>query len=356
MTKNIALISGDGIGIEVIAQARKVLDSVAKKFHHSFAFNELLAGGIAIDKTGKCLPESTLKACKQSDSVLLGAVGGPKWDTQPKDNRPESALLRIRKELDLFANIRPAKIFPQLKDASPLKIEILQKGIDFVIVRELVGGAYFGEKKIEVINGEKHASDAMSYTQSQITNIAKAAFELALKRKKHIVCVDKANVLDSSRLWREVVEYVARDYQEVSLEFMYVDNAAMQIVRCPSQFDVILTENMFGDILSDEASVITGTIGVIPSASLGHTKLGMYEPIHGSAPDIAGQDKANPIGTILSAALMLDLSFGLKAEAEAIQQAVIKVLDSGYRTLDMMSEGMISVGCEKMGDLIAQNI
>lgn len=354
MTKNIAVIYGDGIGKEVITQAVKILKAVAQKYNHQFIFQEVLAGGSAIDACGECLPAESLKICKQSDSVLLGAVGGPKWDNEPSHNRPEKALLTLRKELGLFANIRPATLLPQLSEASPLKGEILKKGIDFIIVRELIGGTYFGEHKIETINGEKVATDGMTYSTSQIESIARVAFNIAKNRKKQLISVDKANVLSSSRLWREVVEKVALEYKEVNLNHMYVDNAAMQICRAPSQFDVILTENMFGDILSDEASIITGTIGVIPSASLSNGTLGMYEPIHGSAPDIAGQDLANPIGTILSAAMMCELSFGLTKESEAIQSAVQKALDKGYRTGDMMSEGMQRVGCEQMGDIILE--
>ncbi|TLD84304.1 3-isopropylmalate dehydrogenase [Helicobacter trogontum] len=354
MQKQIAVIYGDGIGREVVTQALKVLDSVAKIYKHEFVYNEVLAGGCAIDACGDCLPQESLEICKRSDSVLLGAVGGPKWDKQPSHNRPESALLKLRKELGVFANIRPATLLPELSMASPLKCEILQKGIDFVIVRELVGGAYFGRHLLEERDGEKIAIDEMSYTQSQIESIAKVAFQIAQKRGKNLVSVDKANVLSSSRLWREVVEMVAKDYPSVALSHMYVDNAAMQICRDPSQFDVILTENMFGDILSDEASIITGTIGVIPSASLSHSTLGLYEPIHGSAPDIAGQDKANPIGTILSVAMMLELSFGLKKEAESVRNAVNKALQQGYRTGDMMDKDSKLVGCEKMGDIISE--
>lgn len=354
MEKHIALIHGDGIGREVITQALKILKAIAEKYQHTFIFNEVLAGGCAIDACGQCLPKESLEICKQSDSVLLGAVGGPKWDKQPPHNRPESALLTLRKELGLFANIRPATLIQDLSNASPLKNEILKLGIDFIIVRELIGGVYFGEHKLEEIQGQKVASDIMSYSEKQIESIAKVAFEIAKNRKKRIVSVDKANVLSSSRLWREVVEKVAQSYPEVELSHMYVDNAAMQICRAPSQFDVILTENMFGDILSDEASIITGTIGVIPSASLSQNTRGMYEPIHGSAPDIAGKDIANPIGTILSTAMMLELSFGLKKESEAVQEAVQEALSQGYRTADMMSEGMKNVGCAQMGDIILQ--
>lgn len=356
MEKNIAVIYGDGIGKEVITQAVKILQAIANKYGHKFVFKEVLAGGCAIDACGECLPKESLESCKQSDSVLLGAVGGPKWDKEPNHNRPENALLTLRKELGLFANIRPATLIKDLSAASPLKEDILKKGIDFIIVRELIGGVYFGEHKTENINGERIASDAMVYSESQIESIARVAFEIAKNRKKHLISVDKANVLSSSRLWREVVEKVASSYPQVMLNHMYVDNAAMQICREPSQFDVILTENMFGDILSDEASVITGTIGVIPSASLSRSTLGLYEPIHGSAPDIAGEDKANPIGAILSAAMMCELSFGLQTESEAIQKAVQEALSKGYRTGDMMSKGMQCVGCRQMGDIILESL
>lgn len=359
MKKTIAVIRGDGIGGEIITQALKVLDKIAQLYNHTFVYEEVLAGGCAIDACGECLPRQSLEICKQSDSVLLGAVGGPKWDNEPSHNRPEKALLQIRKELGLFANIRPALLLPQLKSASPLKEEILSKGIDFIIVRELIGGVYFGEHKTQEIHGELVASDDMRYSASQIESIARVAFDIARGRKKEVVSVDKANVLDSSRLWRKITEEVARDYPDVKLTHMYVDNAAMQICRAPSQFDVILTENMFGDILSDEASVITGSIGTIPSASLAHTSKGLYEPIHGSAPDIAGEDKANPIGTILSVAMMLRHSFGLFTESQAIQKAIEHILDANYRTADMYNPqdtALTLVGCEQMGDLIAQAI
>ena len=311
----------------------------------------------------RVLTKAEFRILQKSDSVLLGAVGGPKWDKQPHHNRPESALLALRKELGLFANIRPATLFDELQDSSPLKSSILQKGIDFIIVRELVGGVYFGEHTITECNGKKIGSDVMSYSTSQIESIARVAFEIARSRKKRVVSVDKANVLSSSKLWREVVECVAKEYSDVALSNMYVDNVAMQICRDPSQFDVILTENMFGDILSDEASVIAGTFGVLPLASLSNKKelcknshFGMYEPIHGSAPDIAGQDKANPIGMILSAAMMLELSFGLKDEALCVRNAVEKSLKQGYRTGDIMSEGKILVGCKEMGEKIVENL
>ncbi|HIV49103.1 3-isopropylmalate dehydrogenase [uncultured Helicobacter sp.] len=359
MQKTIAVVRGDGIGAEIITQALKVLNAIAQKYNHSFEYKEVLAGGCAIDACGECLPAESLEICKQSDSVLLGAVGGPKWDNQPSHNRPEKALLRIRKELGLFANIRPALLLPQLQSASPLKEEILKKGIDFIIVRELIGGVYFGEHKTQEIGGELVASDDMRYSASQIESIARVAFDIARGRKKEVVSVDKANVLDSSRLWRKITEKVAKDYPDVNLTHMYVDNAAMQICRAPWQFDVILTENMFGDILSDEASVITGSIGTIPSASLAHTSKGLYEPIHGSAPDIAGENKANPIGTILSAAMMLRHSFGLHDEAQNIEYAIEKILNQGYRTLDTLNPSdplLKAVGCEEMGSLIAKAI
>lgn len=356
MEKKIAVIKGDGIGPEIVTQALKVLDKIAEKYGHTFIYDEVLAGGCAIDATGKCLPEETITKCKASDSVLLGAVGGPKWDNQPSTNRPEKALLGIRSQLGLFANLRPAQLFPQLAGACPLKEEIMNKGIDFVVVRELTGGIYFGKHETEEIEGQKVARDIMEYSESEIRRIAKVAFDTAMLRNKKVISVDKANVLDSSRLWRKVSEEVAKEYPEVTLSHMYVDNAAMQLCKDPSQFDTILTENMFGDILSDEASMITGTIGTIPSSSLGEGTLGMYEPIHGSAPDIAGQDMANPIGTILSAAMMLKYSFYMEEESKAIEAAVNKVLDAGYRTKDMMSEGMTLVGCEKMGDLVVENL
>lgn len=356
MEKKIAVIKGDGIGPEIVTQALKVLDKIAMKYGHTFVYDEVLAGGCAIDATGKCLPEETIAKCKASDSVLLGAVGGPKWDDQPSTNRPEKALLGIRAQLGLFANLRPAQLFPQLAGACPLKEEIMNKGIDFVVVRELTGGIYFGKHETEEIEGQKVARDIMEYSESEIKRIAKVAFDTAMLRNKKVISVDKANVLDSSRLWRKVSEEVAKEYPEVTLSHMYVDNAAMQLCKDPSQFDTILTENMFGDILSDEASMITGTIGTIPSSSLGEGTLGMYEPIHGSAPDIAGQDMANPIGTILSAAMMLKYSFYMEEESKAIEAAVNKVLDAGYRTKDMMSEGMTLVGCEKMGDLVVENL
>lgn len=356
MEKRIAVIRGDGIGPEIVDVTIDIMNRVAEKYNHKFIYDYVLAGGAAIDATGECLPETTVQACMASDSVLLGAVGGPKWDNVPGDKRPEKALLGIRSKLNLYANVRPALLFPELKSASPLKPELVDEGIDFVVVRELTGGVYFGEHKTETIDGEAVASDLMIYSEREIRRIARVAFDTAMKRRKHVTCVDKANVLDSSRLWRKVVEEVALDYPEIKLDFMYVDNAAMQLCKKPAQFDVILTENMFGDILSDEASMITGTIGTIGSSSLGDTTLGMYEPIHGSAPDIAMQDKANPIGTVLAAAMMLRYSFGMEKEADGIEQAISAVLRKGYRTGDMMSEGKTLVGCKKMGSLIREEI
>ena len=350
MNKRIALIRGDGIGPEIVQQAKRVLEVIEQKYNHTFTYDEVLAGGAAIDDCGQCLPQKSLDQLDQADAVLLGAVGGPKYDSQPAENRPEKALLKIRSHLELFANLRPAVLFEQLADASPLKKEIVDKGIDFLVVRELTGGIYFGEHKTE---GDT-AIDIMKYDEKEVRRIAKVAYDSAMLRNKKVCCVDKANVLDTSKLWRKVVQEVAKDYPEVETSFMYVDNAAMQLCKDPSQFDVIVTENMFGDILSDEASMLTGTIGTIGSASLGSTSVGMYEPIHGSAPDIAGKDIANPIGTILSVAMMLRYSFGLEQEADDIEQAVDQVLSQNVRTADMMSPGMKQVGCQEMGDLIVQ--
>ncbi len=352
MEKKIAVVRGDGIGPEIVGEALKVLHAIEQKYNHHFILDEVLAGGCAIDATGECLPQQSIDQLLASDSVLLGAVGGPKYDSQPPQNRPEKALLRIRSLLGLFANLRPAVLFDQLADASPLKKEIVDEGIDFVVVRELTGGIYFGEHKTE---GDTSV-DIMKYSEAEIERIAKVAFETAMVRHKKVTCVDKANVLDTSKLWRKVVDRVAKDYPEVEVNYMYVDNAAMQLCRKPSQFDVILTENMFGDILSDEASMLTGTIGTIGSASLGSSSVGMYEPIHGSAPDIAGQDIANPLGTILSVAMMLRYSFHLEDEAQDIERAVNEVLNENYRTPDMMSTGMKQVGCKEMGDLVVSHL
>lgn len=356
MKKTIAVIKGDGIGPEIVKEAIRVLDRIAEEFGHTFVYHEALAGGAAIDACGECLPQRTVDICMASDSVLLGAVGGPKWDDLPGSQRPEKALLEIRSKMGLYANLRPAILFRQLADASPLKPALVQKGIDFIVVRELTGGIYFGEHQTWQKGDECAASDLMLYTKREIERIARVAFDTAMKRKKHVTSVDKANVLDTSRLWRKTVEEIAKEYPEVALDHMYVDNAAMQLCKNPAQFDVILTENMFGDILSDEASMITGTIGTIGSSSLGEGTCGMYEPIHGSAPDIAGQNKANPIGTILSAAMMLKYSFGMEKESACVEAAVNTVLDGGYRTLDMMSEGKMLVSCSEMGTKIAAAI
>lgn len=354
MNYNIAVIPGDGIGPDIVAQAVLVLEKVGEKFGHTFTLKNVLAGGSAIDAVGQCLPQETIDVCKASDAVLLGAVGGPKWDTLPGDQRPERALLGIRKELGLFANLRPAMIFEELAGASPLKAEILAGGLDIVVVRELTGGIYFGERGTKETDLGPAAYDVEQYAEEEVRRIAKVAFDMAMKRNKHVTSVDKANVLESSRLWRRVVAEVAKDYPEVTLDNLYVDNAAMQLVRNPRQFDVIVTSNIFGDILSDEASQITGSIGMLPSASLAQGNFGMYEPIHGSAPDIAGQDKANPTATILSVAMMLRYTFGLSAEADAIEKAVKTVLSQGYRTPDLfVGEGTL-VGTAEMGRRIAE--
>ena len=360
MNYNIAVIPGDGIGPEIIAEAIKVLDKIGDKFKHSFQYEEVLMGGVSIDRTGEPLTQEALETAKRSDSVLLGAVGGnvgqSNWYSLPPHLRPEAGLLAIRKGLNLFANIRPAILFEELKGACPLRDEIIGDGFDFVVMRELTGGLYFGERHTSVENGVRKATDTLVYDEKEIRRIAKWAFEIARKRNKRVCSVDKANVLDSSRLWRQVTKEVAEEYPDVALSDMLVDNCAMQLVKDPRQFDVILTENMFGDILSDEASMITGSIGMLASASLGETKLGLYEPSHGSAPDIAGQNKANPIATILSAAMMLRYSFDLEEEPVAIENAVKEVLKKGYRTVDIMSEGMSLVGTSLMGDLIAKEI
>lgn len=357
MNYNIALIPGDGIGPEIIAEARKVLDQAGKVYGHSFNYTEILMGGASIDANGEPLTKEALETAKKSDSVLLGAVGGnvgqSNWYSLPPHLRPEAGLLALRKGLNLYANLRPALLFDELKEACPLK---QNDGFDFVVVRELTGGIYFGPRHTELIAGVRKATDTLVYDENEIRRIAKCAFEIAMKRKKKVCSVDKANVLDSSRLWREVTKEVSKDYPEVELTDMLVDNCAMQLVKNPGQFDVILTENMFGDILSDEASMITGSIGMLASASLGDSRLGLYEPIHGSAPDIAGQNKANPIATILSAAMMLRYSFDLVKEADMIEAAVKSVLKKGYRTIDIMSDGMTLVGTGKMGDLIAGEI
>jgi len=360
MNYNIAVIPGDGIGPEIITEAKKVLDMVGSKYGHQFNYTEVLMGGVSIDATGEPLTKEALETAKNSDSVLLGAVGGnvgqSNWYSLPPHLRPEAGLLAIRKGLNLYANIRPAVLFDELKGACPLKEEIIGGGFDFVVMRELTGGLYFGERHTVTENGVRKAMDSLVYDENEIRRIAIWAFEIARKRNKRVCSVDKANVLDSSRLWRQVTKEVAADYPDVELSDMLVDNCAMQLVKNPKQFDVILTENMFGDILSDEASMITGSIGMLASASLGDTKLGLYEPSHGSAPDIAGQNKANPIATILSAAMMLRYSFDLFEEANKIEAAVKSVLMKGYRTIDIMSEGMKLVGTNEMGRLITNEI
>ena len=356
MEYKLAVIPGDGIGPDVIEQTLLVLDKVGEKFGHTFHYHKVLAGGCAIDATGGCLPQETIDVCKAADAVLLGAVGGWKWDNLPGDQRPERALLGLRKELGLFANLRPALLFEQLADASPLKPEILAGGLDIVVVRELTGGIYFGEKGFRDTDLGPAAYDVEQYAEEEVRRIAKVAFDMAMKRNKHVTSVDKANVLESSRLWRRVVAEVGKDYPEVTLDNLYVDNAAMQLVRNPRQFDVIVTSNIIGDILSDEASQITGSIGMLPSASLAQGNFGMYEPVHGSAPDIAGQDKANPMATILSAAMMLRYTFNLGKEADAVENAVKAVLDQGYRTPDLFAgEGQL-IGTAEMGRRIAEAI
>ena len=356
MQKNIAVIRGDGIGPEIVEQAIAVLNKIAVAYGHTFSYTDVSMGGNAIDTFGDPLPQSELEKCLASDSVLLGAVGGPKWNNLPGHMRPEKGLLRLRAGMGVYSNNRPAKIWPQLASASPLKQEIVDKGIDFIIVRELIGGIYFGKHETAEENGEMVAIDELQYSESEIRRIGRIGFETARKRGKKLCSVEKSNVLDSSRLWKKVMHELAEEYPDVVLSDMLVDNCAMQIVKDPSQFDVVVTENMFGDILSDEASMITGSIGMIPSSSLGDGTRGLYEPIHGSAPDIAGQDIANPIGTILAAAMMLRFSFDMAKEADAIENAVSKVLDNGYRTGDIWSEGCKKIGCKEMGRKILEAI
>ena len=360
MEKKIVLIPGDGIGPEIVGEAKAVLAHVAKKFGHVFHFTEIAMGGCSIDRYGEPLTDENLQKAKESDAVLLGAVGGnaetsPWYKLEPA-RRPEAGLLKIRKELGLFANLRPAFLYPELAAACTLKPEQLANGFDLVIVRELTGGLYFGERRTEVVNGVETAVDTLVYTEPEIRRIAIKAFEAASKRRKSLISVDKANVLDTSRLWRRVMEEVGKEYPEVKLSHMLVDNAAMQLVYNPGQFDVIVTENTFGDILSDEASMVTGSIGMLPSASLNETKLGLYEPSHGSAPDIAGQDKANPLATILSAAMLLRYSFDMETEARAVENAVAAVLRDGYRTPDIYTEGTKKVGTREMGALVMARI
>ena len=357
---NIVCIPGDGIGPEIVAEAKKVLNKVAELYGHEIVYRDVLLGGASIDAYGVPLTEETIKAAREADAVLMGSIGGDTttspWYQLPPDLRPEAGLLGIRKALNLFANLRPAVLYEELSDACPLRKDISEKGFDMLIMRELTGGLYFGERYTTEENGIRKAVDTLAYNENEIRRIAKKGFDIARKRKKKVTSVDKANVLDSSRLWRKVVEEVAADYPEVTLEHMLVDNCAMQLVKDPAQFDVILTENMFGDILSDEASMVTGSIGMLASASLNDTKFGLYEPSHGSAPDIAGKDIANPIATVLSAAMMLKYSFDLDREAAAIEGAVKKVLEKGYRTGDIMAKGCRQVGCREMGDLLADEI
>lgn len=360
MDMKIGVIKGDGIGPEIVGEAMKVLDKVAEGYGHSITYTQLLMGGASIDVNGVPLTEETLKAAKESDAVLMGSIGGdaktsPWYQLEPS-RRPEAGLLVLRKGLNLFANLRPAVLYDELKGACPLKEEIADRGFDMMIMRELTGGLYFGKRSTEEVDGVLTARDELTYNENEIRRIAKRAFDIAMKRGKKVTSVDKANVLDSSRLWRKVVEEVAKDYPEVALEHMLVDNCAMQLVKDPAQFDVILTENMFGDILSDEASMVTGSIGMLASASLNETKFGLYEPSGGSAPDIAGKGIANPIATILSAAMMLRYSFDLDQEADAVERAVAEVLREGYRTIDIMSEGKIQIGTKEMGDRISSHI
>ncbi|MBS6955661.1 MAG: 3-isopropylmalate dehydrogenase [Enterocloster asparagiformis] len=360
MNYNVTAIPGDGIGPEIVREARKVLDQVGKVYGHTFHYTEVLMGGCSIDAHGVPLTDEALETARNSDAVLLGAVGGnvgnSKWYDVAPNLRPEAGLLAMRKGLGLFANIRPAYLYGELASACPLKDEIIGGGFDMVIMRELTGGIYFGDRWTKEVDGVMQATDILTYNEHEIRRIAVKGFEIAMKRRKKVISVDKANVLDSSRLWRKVVEEVAKDYPDVELSHMLVDNCAMQLVMNPGQFDVILTENMFGDILSDEASMITGSIGMLSSASLNESKFGLYEPSHGSAPDIAGKDMANPIATILSAAMMLRYSFDLDREADAVEQAVRQVLKDGYRTVDIMSDGCEKVGTARMGDLVAERI
>ncbi len=357
MNFNIALIKGDGIGPEIVGEAIRVLDKIGEKFGHTFSYTEAEAGGVAIDAYGEPLPQKTIDTCLAADSVLLGAVGGPKWDTLPGNLRPERALLGLRSAMGLFANIRPAVLFDELREACPLKPELTEGGLDFVVVRELIGGAYFGERGRRD-NGElgEAAYDTMIYSEKEVERIMRVGFELAMVRGKKLCSVDKANVLESSRLWREVAHRVAKEFPEVEYSDMLVDNCAMQLVRNPRQFDVIVTENMFGDILSDEASMVTGSIGMLPSSSLGTTKKGLYEPIHGSAPDIAGKGVANPLATILSVGMMLKYSFGLEEESKAINDAVTATLAKGLRTADIAKQGEKTVGSREIADAVISNL
>ena len=360
MECQIGVISGDGIGPEIVTEAKKVLDQIGNKYGHKFHYTEILMGGCSIDATGVPLTDEAIAAAKASDAVLMGSIGGntstSPWYKLAPNLRPEAGLLKLRKSLNLFANLRPAYLYEELKEACPLRDDIIGTGFDMMIMRELTGGLYFGERHTTEENGVRKAVDTLSYDENEIRRIAVRGFDIARKRRHKVTSVDKANVLDSSRLWRSVVEDVAKDYPDVTLEHMLVDNCAMQLVRDPKQFDVILTENMFGDILSDEASMVTGSIGMLSSASLNETSFGLYEPSHGSAPDIAGKDLANPIATILSAAMMLRFSLDLDEAADAIEAGVKQVLKDGYRTGDIMSEGCTKVGTVQMGDLIAERV
>ena len=360
MNYNISLIPGDGIGPEIVAEAKKVLDKVCEKYGHTFSYSEVLLGGASIDVHGVPLTDEAIATAKASDAVLMGSIGGDAktspWYKLEPSKRPEAGLLAIRKALNLFANLRPAYLYNELRAACPLRDEIIGDGFDMIIVRELTGGLYFGERKTEEVDGVLTATDTLTYNENEIRRIAKKAFDIAMKRRKNVISVDKSNVLDSSRLWDKIVNEVAKDYPEVTLTHMLVDNCAMQLVKNPAQFDVVVTENMFGDILSDEASMITGSIGMLSSASLREDKFGLYEPSHGAAPDIAGQNKANPIATILSAAMMLRYSFDLDEEADAVEKAVEKVLEDNIRTIDIMSDGMTLVGCKEMGNEIVKRI
>ena len=366
MKYHVGVISGDGIGPEIVREAKKVLDQIGIKYHHDFEYEDILMGGCSIDATGVPLTDEAIAQAQAADAVLMGSIGGntstSPWYKLEPSLRPEAGLLKLRKSLNLFANLRPAYLYEELKAACPLRDEIIGDGFDMVIMRELTGGLYFGERHTEEVDGVMQATDTLTYNENEIRRIAVKGFEIAMKRRKKVTSVDKANVLDSSRLWRKVVEEVAKDYPEVAYEHMLVDNCAMQLVKNPAQFDVILTENMFGDILSDEASMVTGSIGMLSSASMNDTKSGLYEPSHGSAPDIAGQDIANPIATILSAAMMLRYSFDLDKEADAVEAAVKQVLRDGYRTVDIMPQEadkkayFTQVGCSEMGDLIAARV
>ena len=360
MKLNITCIPGDGIGPEIVAEAKKVLNKVAEVYGHKITYKDILMGGASIDVHGVPLTDEAIADAKAADAVLMGSIGGntstSPWYQLPPEKRPEAGLLKLRKALNLFANLRPAVLYQELSDACPLRKDISDRGFDLLIMRELTGGLYFGARHTTEVDGVRTAVDTLTYNENEIRRIAIKAFDIARKRRGIVTSVDKANVLDSSRLWRKVVEEVAKDYPDITLSHMLVDNCAMQLVRDPSQFDVILTENMFGDILSDEASMVTGSIGMLASASLNDSKFGLYEPSHGSAPDIAGMDIANPIATVLSAAMMLRYSFDLDKEADAIEMAVKSILKKGYRTADIMAEGCEKVGCSRMGDLLADEI